>query len=164
MTTTKSTLLAFAIAALIAITAPTTAHASPSYLVLSSYSSTTCDPSTAYAFNLTIPLGQCLNNHDFNSADCNVLDKCLHVTLPKQFPSLTFPYEALVACTGAPKMHLSVNPSFDASVNKLAAKIYPLVEACEDLPLTLHYSAGECASKFAVSKKCNVGGSSVSWI
>jgi hypothetical protein len=103
----------------------------------------------------------CLNNHDFDDPPCPILEDCidkLYVTYGG-----TIPYEQLVNCSGAPPMHLSVQLSYDPNANKLDAKIYPISKTCFGIPLPLTFKEGECASTFALSKKCGIPGASLSW-
>ena len=138
------------------------AAAQPTYLILSSYSDASCDPATMLPFNLTVPLGSCLNNHDFDKAPCEVLQGCVTNLTAVYGP--TVPYEAMVNCTAAPSMHLSVLPTYDAAASELEVKVYAISKACWGLGLPLHFASGACASTFAVSKHCGVSGASVSWV
>ena len=106
---------------------------------------------------LAIPLGTCLNNHDFSIVPCSKLLACL----PGQFGAV-MPYSALVNCTQAPSMHLSINSAISDD-NELQIKVYPLVRSCSDIPLPLSFSKGACASKFAVSSACGLAGATVDW-
>ncbi len=110
-------------------------------------------------FALTIPMGVCLNNHDFSKASCDKLEACL-LRVPK---GGTMAYKDLVQCTGAPSMALSVRTEVDATTGRLRAFVYPLSRSCSGLPVVLHFGKKQCASLFAVSKKCGIAGAAVDW-
>lgn len=155
-------MIALCTLALVVLSCVLMAAAAPKFLVLSSYKDAKCDPRTRVPLNLTIPLGECLNNHAFDKVSCSILTQCitqLHNDVGPQVP-----YEALVNCTAAPSMRLSVTPTYDAARDQLKATVYALSRTCFSIPIGLHYDAGECASTFALSKGCGVAGASVAWI
>ena len=134
---------------------------SPTHLILSSYVDKSCDPTQMLAFNVSVPLGECLNNHDFSKPTCETMSNCIG-ELTGTYGS-TFPYEALVNCSGAPSMSLSVFPEWDSEAFNVEVKIYFISKACWGIPIPMHFTAGQCASQFALSGPCGMAGSSVSW-
>jgi hypothetical protein len=154
-------LLIFATVAAAVLAAAVISAQQPRFLVLSSWVSSACNGAQE-PYNVTVPLGICLNNHDFDAVDCTLLTKCLTSSLPSRYGSKTFPYVALVNCSRAPAMSLSVLNS--VSGNTLTAKIYPLQKTCGAIGLPLHYSYGECASTFALAKHCGIAGASLTWM
>lgn len=131
-------------------------------LVLSSYSTSDCNPINLLPFNLTVPLGTCLNNHDFDAVNCTLLSGCIS-KLSSQGRGF-IPYDALVNCTNAQPMYLSVRPVFSPVTNELHVDLYVISEQCNMIPVPLNFKYGECASAFSISKSCNISGSSVSWL
>jgi hypothetical protein len=122
-------------------------------------SSSAKDCSTESDFALTIPMGKCLNNHDFSKVACDKLQACL-LRVPK---GGLLPYEDLVQCSGAPSMPLSVFQEVDATTGRLRALVYPLSRTCSDIPIVMHFAKQQCASLFAVSKQCGIAGAAVDW-
>lgn len=135
--------------------------AAPTHLILSSYVSKSCDPTQMQPFNVSVPLGSCLNNHDFNKPSCETMSNCIG-QLTDMYGS-TFPYESLVNCSGPPSMSLSVFPEWDAEAFNLEVKVYFISKACWGIPIPMHFTAGQCASQFALSGACGMAGSSVAW-
>ena len=131
-------------------------------LIMSSYNTSSCDPAGILPFNLSIPMGQCLNNHDFTVPTCPVLLNCI-TTLTRSVGPV-FPYESLVNCSQAPPMLLSVIPSYDTSAGQLKITLYALSQECWGVPVPMHFTWGECASVFALSGKCGIAGASVTWV
>ena len=144
----------------LALTAAASVLSAPTELLLTSYVASECNEHPLN-FNVSVPLGTCLNNHDFNKVACGTLNGCIG-NLTMQYGA-TIPYEGLVNCTGASAMPLSVMPTFDEATNQLQVKLYVISHACWGIPVTLHFSRGQCASQFAISSSCGIAGSSVAW-
>jgi hypothetical protein len=104
-------------------------------------------------------MGSCLNNRNFADVECGKLHACL-AQVP---PGGVLDYEALVQCTGAPSLPLSVRTEVDPDTGRLRAFVYPFSRSCSDIPLVLHFDKKQCASIFAVSKKCGIAGAAVDW-
>lgn len=153
-----------AIAVLVLLAAATPAFAAQ-FAVLQSFANSDCSGNN-FPLNITIPLGSCLNNHQFDDVECDTLNQCfsaLRVNCSAYGPCYAS-YQSLVDCTGAPAMHLSVYQTVDEITQKLVAKVYALQEQCTALPITLRFGRGECASAFAISKSCGISGSALNWI
>jgi hypothetical protein len=147
-------------ALLAAAAAAAAAAAQPRFQVLNSFNTSDC--AGALPYNITIPLGECLNNHDFDKVSCGRLQGCL-ATLSRPSPYIA--YAALVNCTAAPAMDLSVRGALIDGGAGLRLHVYPLQKTCKYLgvPMTFH-EKNKCASTFALSKHCGIAGSSISWM